>query len=316
MAKHDPGYKLLFSEPRMVEDLLRGFVNEDWVGQLDFSTLEKVNPHFVSEELLRREDDVIWRVRFKGRGWLYIYLLLEFQSSPDPWMPLRIMVYVGLLWQDLIKQLAVKPGERLPPVVPVVLYNGESSWNVPVELEELVTEVEGLQAYVPRCRYLLLEERELRLEEAESARNLAAALFRLERSRTAEDIKAVVEKLAEWLTDPGQASLRRTLVSWLRQALMPARLGGAPMPEVSELSEVRDMLQERVIQWTEEWKQDGLRQGLKQGLEQGRAAMVKLVERRFGSLTPEQRESVIAADLEELADRLFEARSIEELLGE
>jgi len=135
----------------------------------------------------------------------------------------------------------------------------------------------------------------------------------LERSRTAEDIKAVVEKLAEWLTEPGQASLRRTLVSWLRQSLMPVRLGGAPMPEVSELSEVRDMLQERVIQWTEEWKQDGLRQGRVEGL---RAAMVKLVERRFGSLTPEQRERVEAADLEDLADRIFEARSFEELLGE
>ena len=38
---HDAGYKKLFSHPRLVADFLRGFVPEDWVQQLDFTTLEK-----------------------------------------------------------------------------------------------------------------------------------------------------------------------------------------------------------------------------------------------------------------------------------
>ena len=36
--QHDPSYKLLFSNSAMVEDLLRGFVHEEWLGQVDFST--------------------------------------------------------------------------------------------------------------------------------------------------------------------------------------------------------------------------------------------------------------------------------------
>jgi hypothetical protein len=306
-AKHDHGYKALFSEPKMVEDLLRGFVPGEWVERLDFSSLEKASGHFISEELLGREDDVIWRVRIREGGWLYIYLLLEFQSSPDRWMALRIMVYVGLLWQDLIKQKKIGSGETLPPVVPVVLYNGEAPWTAPTELEELITHVEGLQAYRPKCRYLLLEEQKLASDELESMRNLAAALFRLEQSRTAQDIKVVLESLVEWLSEPEQASLRRAFLSWIRQALLPARLKGVPVPEVAELSEVRDMLQERVIEWTKQWKQEGEAKG--------KRAMLKLVERRFGELTPEQRERVEAADLEELADRLLEAQSLDELLA-
>ncbi len=39
MAKHDGSYKNLFSHARMVEDLLKGFVQEEWVENLDFSTL-------------------------------------------------------------------------------------------------------------------------------------------------------------------------------------------------------------------------------------------------------------------------------------
>jgi predicted transposase YdaD len=295
--KHDTGYKALFSEPRMVEDLLRGFVHGGWVKRLDFASLEKANTHFVSEELLRREDDVIWRLKIKGRGWLYIYLLLEFQSTPDPWMALRIMVYVGLLWQDLIKQKVVKAGEKLPPVIPVVLYNGTDPWNAPVELEELITPVRGLRAYRPRCRYLLLDEQKIALEEDGSARNLVAALFSLEQSRSAEDIAAVVENLVNWLSEPEQAGLRRAFVAWLRQALLPARLGGAPVPAVSELSEVRDMLQQRVIEWTKQWKQQGLEQGLEQGLAKGRAeglrqAVISAIAVRFEQVPPDLQQAI------------------------
>ncbi len=62
---HDSSYKLLFSKPRMVEDLLRGFVPQPWVAQLDFTSLEKLNVHYVSKTLSWRESDVVWRVRFR-----------------------------------------------------------------------------------------------------------------------------------------------------------------------------------------------------------------------------------------------------------
>jgi predicted transposase YdaD len=71
MSSHDHSYKLLFSHPQMVQDLLRGFVHEAWVEELDFSTLERVNGSYISEDLRRREDDIIWRVRRAG-DWMYI----------------------------------------------------------------------------------------------------------------------------------------------------------------------------------------------------------------------------------------------------
>lgn len=94
---HDKSYKLLFSHAEMVRDLLQGFVIEDWVKQCDFSSLEKVSGSYVSDDLREREDDVIWRLRW-GDDWLYIYLLLEFQSSVDYFMAVRILAYVALLY--------------------------------------------------------------------------------------------------------------------------------------------------------------------------------------------------------------------------
>ena len=127
MGDHDHSYKLLFSHGQMVEDLLRGFVHEAWVGEVDFATLDRVGGSYVSDDLREREDDVIWRVRLREQ-WLYVYLLIEFQSRPDPFMALRMLVYVGLLYQELVKGKQLTANHKLPPVFPLVLYNGERPW--------------------------------------------------------------------------------------------------------------------------------------------------------------------------------------------
>src|SRR5512138_191383 len=98
---HDGGYHLLFSDPRMAEDLVTGFVAQPWVAGLDFARMERVNAKLHAAGLQRRDGDLIWRVPFRGGGEVYLYLLLEFQSQPDPWMALRVMVYTGLLYQHL-----------------------------------------------------------------------------------------------------------------------------------------------------------------------------------------------------------------------
>ena len=45
---HDPAYKQFFSNPEMVESLLRDFVSADFIADLDFSTLERCSRCFWS----------------------------------------------------------------------------------------------------------------------------------------------------------------------------------------------------------------------------------------------------------------------------
>jgi predicted transposase/invertase (TIGR01784 family) len=134
---HDKSYKLLFSHAEMVEDLLRGFVPEEWFGQLDFSTLEKYPGSYISDDLDKREDDVVWRLR-NGEDWAYVYLLIEFQSSIDYFMALRVMAYLALFYQDLIRAEKLVAGDRLPPVLPIVLYNGRPRWTATQDIAELL----------------------------------------------------------------------------------------------------------------------------------------------------------------------------------
>jgi hypothetical protein len=108
------------------------------------------------------------------------------------------MVYLGLLYQGLIAGKQFTRNGRLPPVLPVVLYNGEPRWTAAVDIAELIEVVPGgLELYRPQLRYLLLDEGRHREEELKPLRNLVAAVFRLENSRAPADIVNVLTTLVE-----------------------------------------------------------------------------------------------------------------------
>jgi hypothetical protein len=140
-------------------------------------TLEKVAASYVSDDLREREDDIVWRLRHRG-DWLYVYLLLEFQSSVDPWMALRIMVYTGLLYQDLIKSGEIGSQQKLPAVFPLVLYNGRRRWTAAREVSELIEPLPAsLKPYHPAQRYFLLEEAALGDAELTTRRTRSPVSF-------------------------------------------------------------------------------------------------------------------------------------------
>ena len=267
---HDAAYKGLFSRRRMVEDLLRGFAAREWSDALDFSTLEKLPAEYVSDDLRRRHGDVVWRVRFRDETWLYLLVMLEFQSTADPYMAVRILVYTGLLYQDLIRRGALGDGGQLPPVLPVVLYNGRPRWTAPVEVGDLIAPVEeALARYQPSQRYFLLDEGRWG-EDDLPRRNLVSALVGLENSGSAESLSKLLAALSDWLRDSEDDELRRAFVEWVRQVALPGRFPGAALPGVRDLEGGGAMLAESVKEWTEQWFREGQEKGIEQGLERGR----------------------------------------------
>lgn len=268
MAEWDSGYKLLFSHPELVADLLHGFVPEPWVAEVDFTTLTPVKGSEVSDGLRQRHDDVVWKIRLREQ-WLYVYVVIEFQAESDPFMALRLLVYVGLLYQDLLRRNELPADGRLPPVLPLVLYHGTAPWTGAVAFQDLLAPAPpGLERYQPRFHSLLLDEERDPATALAARENLAAALW-LDRSRSYAELQAVVDDLLAWLATPRQRSLRRAFGIWLRRVFLRRRLPGVIIPEIDDLGEVKAMLAERWEQWTQGWEQRGLQQGIQQGLQQG-----------------------------------------------
>jgi len=127
----------------MVEDLLRGFAARDWSAELDLASLTPLPASYVSHDLRQRHGDLVWRVRFKVDRWLYVVLLLEFQSAVDRSMAVRMLTYTALLYQKLIADGVLRERSALPPVLSVVIYNGQRPWTAPMDIAELIASGRG-----------------------------------------------------------------------------------------------------------------------------------------------------------------------------
>ena len=250
-SRHDAAYKLLFSFPEMVRDLLVGFVHQRWVAELDLSTLERWPDSRVSDDLRQRHQDRVWRVRFRDR-WLYMLVLLEFQSVVDRSMALRVLAYTALLYQDLMRARA----GSLPPVFPVVLYNGRHPWTAAEDVSDLLATVGAeLAPFQPSQRYFLLDvSHNAGLDPSgPEHENLVSALVRLESGRSPGEMLAALDALRRRLSGPGDENLKRAFREWARQVELPEEV----MARVRDVTEGEVMLRERVKEWTEQWKEEG-----------------------------------------------------------
>lgn len=298
--EHDSGYRYLFSNPALVKDLIMGFVPDDWLHSLDYSTLESVNASYVSEDMKQRHSDVIWRVKAGGQ-WVYLYLLIEFQSSVDVYMALRMMVYQGLLYQDLIKAKAVLEDGRLPPILPIVLYNGKERWTAAADVSDLIPAVPGLVAqFKPQVKHLLIDENAYSDHELASLKNLVAAVFRIEHPTSPQAMLELLKNLEAWLAD--SPDLRRMFGCWIRATLMRNSEYKVLLPQVDDLQELNVMLADKLEEWALEYKAEGKSEGKVEG---EILALQKLLSRRFGAIPAELTAKIANASLEEI-ERWFD----------
>jgi hypothetical protein len=337
--EQDKSYRQFFSFPRMVEDLIRLFVGKKWCRRLDFATLEKVSERDVSPELIRREKDLLWRLKIRGRngkdaGWFYVYLHLEFQTRPDPFMAIRAGTYRFLLWEDLIRRKAFTPSGMLPPVLSVVVYNGEEPWLGPTAAFDLVEPLPGLAKPADLLSFRLLDLRRIPAAELDGVASPVAALFRLEQCKAAAELYPVSSDLAAMVSGRDDHGLEDAFVVFINEVILRRLMPpGSRPPRIGRLVEVPSMLEQRIDRWTQAWERqgwqkgheegrkkglsEGRKKGKQEGLREGEAEVVlRLLERKLGPLPAWAKERVRSADAERLlvwAERILTAGSLNDV---
>ena len=327
---HDPIYRRLFAFPRMVADLLRAVAKGDWIDDVDLDTLEKLPAEHVGDSGQQRRGDAAWRVRFRA-GWLYPLVLLEFQSSNDPRMALRNLEYTALLYRELDRRGELGASRRSPPVLPVVLYNGDAPWTATLEMGDLIAPAPpGLLPCQPSQRSLLLDERHGTVDDLPHG-NLMRAVVAFERTREPADLPGVAAAVAEWLRSPRDAELNRAFAAWLRQIVARTKPGQAQVEMGATLEEAAMTLAERMAQWPEQWRQEGVAEGVAQGRREGvaqgrregvveeRALVRRIAAVRFGDAVGRQVDNMLRNTdewdrLAAVAELVVRARSGPELL--
>jgi len=228
---------------------------EPWIKDLDYDTLERIDKSFITEEFIDRESDIIYRINFKGEE-IFIYLLIEFQSSVDRFMSLRMLRYITEFYEYLVSAKKIK---KLPSVFPILLYNGEKKWTAPVEFSNLVDKSIP-EMYIPAFRYYKIAENEFSKETLLGIKNILSAIFFLENSDMSDvsgDIKSIVSMI-----DRERPEELRLFRKWIKHFFYGNdEISDEIQNGVKEIEEVKDMLSTTLK------KRDKIQ--FKQGLEQG-----------------------------------------------
>ena len=107
--------------------------------KLEKEEIEKYNSSFVNKRYENRESDVVYKKKDQK-----IFFLIEHQTSIDYSMPKRILEYeIEIMESNIDHKKKMKKGEKLPAIIPIVIYTGRKKWDVAKYIEECQEKLEG-----------------------------------------------------------------------------------------------------------------------------------------------------------------------------
>ncbi|HOT77692.1 MAG TPA: Rpn family recombination-promoting nuclease/putative transposase [Candidatus Wallbacteria bacterium] len=217
---------------------------------------------FVTDRDGIRESDMMFELKIKDET-VYFYVLLEFQSTVDKFMPVRMLTYIMLFYQDWLKKQieykrrlkqkekkgtldeadieAIYETIKLPAVFPILLYNGDRKWTTPSELKELIgVRYEALGKYVPNFRYYKIIENEFSPGSKKEIKSINAAMFRLEQSG-AKDVSKYALRLTKILMKEANPELQKDFKLWLNQLIRGYGIKASTANKIIKNLEVGDV---------------------------------------------------------------------------
>ncbi|MEZ4435060.1 MAG: Rpn family recombination-promoting nuclease/putative transposase [bacterium] len=328
---HDAYFKASFSDPGVAADAIRRLLDPALADAIDWDHIEHIPTDFISDDLQNHRADLILRVTLRGEP-AFLFILYEHQSSVDPMMPFRVVVYMVRLWQGHLRD---NPGARhLPPIVPIVLYNGARPWTAPLDFHDLFTVdpsiFETLAPFLPSFR-VLLDDLVRTTDDAieQSTRRALATLALLVLKHAPNDksldpfVARLTPHLVAALAEPGGLdALVRTLYyvyehSDLERGAIESLIAPRVDPQTREV--IMTTAQKLRAEGREEGRAEGREEGRKEERADKKALLVGILERRFGKIPDALAERILTADgptRDRWLDRIFHANTLDELLAE
>jgi len=347
-SAHDALFKAVFGQPEHARGALRSVVPPTIADALDWPSLTAGPSSFIDEALGARHADLLFSVAWRDGGEALVYLLFEHQSTSDDRMAFRLLRYLVRIWE---RWLAEHPrAERLPVIVPVVLYHGDQAWSAPLAFNALfdipAAVRPALAPHLVQFTYLLDDLSEVPDDQLR-ARAMMTALGRLveicfKHARTRADLPEIlagwVDVLQEVIQAPNglealvlvmryillvndhvepatlQAFLERVAGSDAKETIVTA--GEQLIQKGVELGEARGMQK-----GVELGEARGIQKGVELGIQRGeRAMLLHQLRTRFRSdVSADTEQRVANASNDQIAlwaERVLSAVTLAELLAD
>jgi predicted transposase/invertase (TIGR01784 family) len=233
---------------------------------------------FISKRYRQTESDLVYQVQLRDTT-AYIYILLEFQSTVQRFMAVRVANYVSSFYLNLLDSR--KKIKKLPPVFPIVLYSGKRKWTAPDNTRLLITQPELIGRFALDFSYFKININELDQAKLLQAGNAISYLF-LSETQYRMDILAVeLGKLFDKKEDKQALSL---ILNWFEQLAVHGKIEKIDFEKLNRVYSSKqevDMIVDSVRKYKQtafdegklegifEGKLEGIQLGFQQGVQQG-----------------------------------------------
>ena len=262
--QHDLRYKKLFENHHLVAHLLKSFVDLKFIQDLDFSNMEYFDKSFIDENYKERESDKIYKIRFKGQE-IFIYLLIEFQSTVDKSMPLRFLRYLLELTETYGKS---KYTGLYPAIFPLLVYNGDAKWTTKRDISELFDK-RIPDKFIPKFEYYPIIIKKIAKKDLLKIHNVVSAIFLIENNLTKE-YHLLIEELVILMREALPDEIK-SFSQWFNSVIKSRGIAvsKSALGRVTKSKEVSTMFETALDRIIENNTQIGLQKGMQQGLEEG-----------------------------------------------
>jgi len=246
----DRGYRRLFKNKGIFRQLLETFVFQDWVKELDFSTWETLDKSFIAEDYKESISDIIHKIKLRQSD-LFIVILTEFKSTVERFTSLDMAHYVASFYKDYVE--SNKNVRMLPPVFPILLYNGHAEWTAPTRLSDLIEGSGYLGKYSLNFEYYKIAINEYPKDYLLKIKNVVSLLFLAEAYYDGEVLERELLELFEREKDKGPISL---LLNWFIQLRQHGKIPEKDVEKFERIYESKEEVRAMLIEALEKERKE------------------------------------------------------------
>jgi predicted transposase/invertase (TIGR01784 family) len=276
---HDKLFRETWSDLPTAKSFLHHYLPKEVLSLTALDSLEICKDTFVEKELKAFYCDLLYKVELAGSDG-FIYILFEHKSYRDKLIPLQLLEYMLKIWRLFLKQNTT---ERLPVIIPLVLYHGPSGRSSAGTCFSSILNgpTEALSAYIPDFSYVLYDLTRFSDDQikgtvmARVAMLLFKHIFDPQVREKLSDVLSLLVELSEKQTVP---QYFETVFRYIINNIDDVSVNDLTKIAKESLSEkqgdvvmtlAEKLHKEGFDKGMQQGKQEGLQQGMQQGLQEG-----------------------------------------------
>lgn len=284
-SPHDKLFKETFSHLKVTRSFLHHYLPPGVMKFLNTDTLKLEKDSFISKDLEESYSDLLFSTDIDGKEG-YVYFLFEHKSYADRTVTFQILKYMAEFWDAKMRKENLK---TVPPVIPLVMYHGNTSWNTSDMLRKAIANYDDLpreiRQFIPNYKFLLFDFTNFPDEEikGEARIRILITMFRdIRKAESVQELLRILERSISYLQelDDKQTGMEyfETMLYYIFSAATNVTRGNTD--EITE--KIKNSYPEgsRIIMsladmFREEGKELGKEEGKKQGKKEMEEILVK-----------------------------------------